>query len=105
MRGVPGFADDHLIAAHDVNMVWAMQVLMEKHPKQLRRGQDGSVETLHCAIATALAEPSARCSSMVTRPVMAKSAEMTQLNWRSVVAATNGWRHCKSATISGMGFR
>ncbi len=41
---------------------------------------------------------------MVTRPVIANSAKMILLKWRNVVAVTNGWKHCKSATISGMGF-
>ena len=35
------YANYHFIAADDVNMVWAMQVLVEKHPKQLRPGQTG----------------------------------------------------------------
>jgi hypothetical protein len=41
---------------------------------------------------------------MVTRPVIANSATMIVLNWRNVVAVTKGWKHCKSATISNMGF-
>jgi hypothetical protein len=36
---------------------------------------------------------------MVTRPVIASSAQVILLNWRSVVAAKNDWKHCKSATI------
>jgi hypothetical protein len=42
--------------------------------------------------------------SMVTRPVIARIAKVIVLNWRNVVAVMNGRQHCKSATISGMGF-
>jgi len=41
---------------------------------------------------------------MVTRPVIAKTAEMMQLNWRKVVAVTYGSMQAKRATMSGMGF-
>jgi len=42
--------------------------------------------------------------SMVPRPVIARIAKVIVLNWRGVVAAKNGRKLCKSATISGMGF-
>jgi hypothetical protein len=41
---------------------------------------------------------------MVTDPVIARTAEMMQLNQRKVVAATYGSMQAKSATMSGMGF-
>ena len=57
MGVVPSFADHHLIASQDINGVWVLQVLAEKHPKQLRPGQDGAKEALHRTIATTWAGP------------------------------------------------
>ena len=87
MGVVPGFAHHHLIAGQNVNMVSVLQVLMEKHPKQLRPGQDGAKEALHRTIATTLAAHTAM-PSIVTRPVIANSATMILLKWRNVVAFT-----------------
>ena len=42
---------------------------------------------------------------IVTRPVIASMAPVILSNWRSVVAVRYGCRHCKSAILSGMGFR
>ena len=61
MGMVPGFADHHLIASQDVNGVWALQVLAEEHPKQLRPGQDGVRRSVAPYDSCHLGRPNARC--------------------------------------------
>ena len=84
---VARFADHHLIAGQNVDIVWPMQMLTEEHPEQHRPGQHRGEEALHRAIATTLAGP-ARDAKHGDPPGHCQNrrddaAELAQASWLS----------------------